>query len=476
MESNPETPEPDSPKDKTPKEVPSGFQRRAFWGAITAVSIVVIGAIAVGFTWLTGFVLSYLQPVLVPLAVAGIIAYLLDPLVNWLQTRGWNHGRAMISVYVGFLALVILLAVAVIVPTFGQAQDIYKKRGSIQEEVTELAKKSVTSTKSYFTTGIAAEYYDKGLDWISNEGPEIVSDIGQALWSRLRGAFGFFGYLLGLLLVPIYLYYFLREGHKISETWTDYIPLRASKFKDEVVGTLTEVNGYLISFFRGQMVVSMIDGALVAIALSAIGLPYALLIGVFLAILGLIPYIGNLLVMVPALLIAVAHFGASEWGEIQGEEEVKAGDVAIVKVMDGDKEKIKKFTVTEVSDDGKKAEVLTHAWRWLPNVWAYPLIVLAIFLILQQINGLVTAPRIVGDSVGLHPLTVIFSVFFWSLLLGGLLGALLAVPLTAAIKVLFRRYLWERRLEPAVDKRFGPIGKSDDHDAAGRGESEPEPA
>ena len=64
------------------------------------------------------------------------------------------------------------------------------------------------------------------------------------------------------------------------------------------------------------------------------------------------------------------------------------------------------------------------------------------------------APRIVGDSVGLHPLTVIFSVLFWSFLLGGLLGALLAVPLTASIKVLFRRYLWERRLEAAVERRF----------------------
>jgi predicted PurR-regulated permease PerM len=71
---------------------------------------------------------------------------------------------------------------------------------------------------------------------------------------------------------------------------------------------------------------------------------------------------------------------------------------------------------------------------------------------------------------------VIFSVFFWSLLLGGLLGALLAVPLTAAIKVLFRRYLWERRLEPAVDKRFGPIGKSDDDEPAGVSETGPEPA
>lgn len=112
------------------------------------------------------------------------------------------------------------------------------------------------------------------------------------------------------------------------------------------------------------------------------------------------------------------------------------------------------FIVTQVSEDGKRAEVLVNAWTWLPTVWAYPVLVLLIFVILQQINGLVTAPKIVGDSVGLHPLTVIFSVLFWSFLLGGLLGALLAVPLTAALKVLFRRYLWEARLEAVVGRRI----------------------
>lgn len=456
MESAPEKPaEPTSAK-----TIPSGFQRKTFWSAITALSIVVIGAIAVGFVWLGGYILGYLQPVLVPLAVAGIIAYLLDPVIGWIVERGWPHGRAMMLVYVTFLVAVVLLAVAVIVPSFGQAQEFYDKRDEIQESVTELAKKGLARVQDIAGTGVAQKYYDRGVEWISKEGPEIGSEIGQWIWSRMRGAFGFFGYLLGMLLVPIYLYYFLRNGHAISESWTDYIPLRASRFKDEVVGTLTEVNGYLISFFRGQMVVSLIDGALVAVALSAIGLPYALLIGVFLAILGLIPYIGNVLVMVPALLIAVAHFGATEIATVKGDAEPVVGEKIRVEYVEGEKTVVDTHTVSEVLPDGK-VEVLVNAWNWLPHVWAYPVIVLAIFLVLQQVNGLVTAPKIVGDSVGLHPLTVIFSVLFWSLLLGGLLGALLAVPLTAAIKVLFRRYIWERRLEPAVGKRFGPFGKGD---------------
>ena len=451
-----------------PKTVPSLFQRRTLWGAITALSIVVIGAIAVGFVMLTGTVLSYLQPILVPLAVAAIIAYLLEPIIAWLMRRGWTHRRSMLVVYIAFVVFVIVLVVSVVVPTIGQAQEVYKSRDSYSEKATTLVKRGIDSLQGYFETGVAKEYYDRGVEWLTIEGPKLGGEIGQMVWSRLRGAFGFFGYLLGLLLVPIYLYYFLQNGHTIAQSWSDYLPLKASKFKDEVVGTLTEINGYLISFFRGQMVVSLIDGALVAVVLTLIDLPYALLIGVFLALLGLIPYIGNLLVMIPAMIIALVHFSATDWGSVQGTEKPVVGEVATI-LVEGEKA-VDRYFVTRISEDGTQAEVLLHAWTKIPvsNVWIYPLIVLAVFFILQQINGLVTAPRIVGDSVGLHPLTVIFSVIFWSFLLGGLLGALLAVPLTAAIKVLFRRYLWERRLEAAVERRLSGLGR----DAGG---NDPEP-
>jgi predicted PurR-regulated permease PerM len=134
-----------------------------------------------------------------------------------------------------------------------------------------------------------------------------------------------------------------------------------------------------------------------------------MLIGVFVALLGLIPYVGNILCWFAAVLLSVAHFG-------------------------------------KIAPGGG----LENALWGIQEVWAYPLIVTGIFIIVQQINSLVTAPRIVGDAVGLHPLTVIFSVLFWSLLIGGLLGALLAVPLTASLKVVLRRYIWERRVQPKL--------------------------
>src|SRR4030095_6079921 len=77
--------------------------------------------------------------------------------------------------------------------------------------------------------------------------------------------------------------------------------------------------------------------------------------------------------------------------------------------------------------------------------WLWPAVVTGIFIFVQQVVGLFVTPKIVGESVGLHPMTVIVSVFVWSLLMGGLLGAILAVPMTATIKVLLKRYVWERR-------------------------------
>ena len=92
--------------------------------------------------------------------------------------------------------------------------------------------------------------------------------------------------------------------------------------------------------------------------------------------------------------------------------------------------------------------VLIAAAQW--GDWWHPFWVTIIFIVVQNLEGMFYAPRIVGNSVGLHPMTVIVSIFIWGLLIGGLLGPLLAIPLTATIKVLLARYVWGRRLREEV--------------------------
>jgi predicted PurR-regulated permease PerM len=218
------------------------------------------------------------------------------------------------------------------------------------------------------------------------------------------------GFSLGLVMVPVYLFFFLKDSASIQQHWHDYVPLKASRFKSELVDTLQEINGYLISFFRGQVLVAFIDGILVGIALTFYGLPYGFLIGIFMALLGVIPYIGNILCLIPACIIGWFH--------------AKAGAL------------------------------------WGLDPMSYTIGVVLIFVVVQQINSLVTAPKIVGDSVGLHPMTVIFSMLFWTVILGGFVGALLAVPLTAAVKVLFRRFIWERNRKEAAEATTPELAES----------------
>jgi predicted PurR-regulated permease PerM len=228
----------------------------------------------------------------------------------------------------------------------------------------------------------------------------VLNKLGSILKSSVGGFLGVFGFLISLVIIPIYLYYFLIEAPTIARTWQDYLPLRNSAFKDEVVSTLNEINGYLIAFFRGQLIVSLIDGAAVGLGLVVVGLDFGLLIGLLLGFLGLIPYLGMFMCWVPALVIALVQTGGT-W-------------------------------------------IPTDEW------WIFPLVVTCIFAVVQKVDSLFITPKVVSNSVGLHPLTVIVSLFAWSLLMGGLLGALLAVPMTATLKVILKRYVWERRILPSV--------------------------
>lgn len=395
---------------------PSPFQRRTLWKALTGLAILTIGALLVGLIWLTGQVLGYLQPVLVPLAVAGIIAYLLDPIVSWLQRKGLSRLKAVMGVFAAFIAFLVLLGFMIVPPIAKQVSEAIEDK----EEIGAKFQASIENIQNAPWLQPAGEYLTKEVHpetgvavtdspppnvelqhrWqylLSKNASKITAMVSGWFSEGSSRALGFLGLLLGFVMTPIYLYYFLRESSGIKAHWHDYVPLKASRFKNEVVDTLQEINGYLISFFRGQMLVAFIDGLLVGIALWIFRLPYGLLIGLLLAILGVIPFVGNIICMIPACIIAYIHFG-------------------------------------------------NHPSYLGDNPWTYVAAVIAIFFVVQQINSLVTAPKIVGDSVGLHPMTVIFSMLFWSLLLGGFIGALLAVPLTAAVKVLFRRYVWERRI------------------------------
>ena len=111
---------------------PNDFQKRTIWSAGTGLAIVILGAILIGFIWLGGQILGYLQPVLVPLAVAGITAYLLDPVVAWLQKhRKLSRLKAVLSVFAGVTLLVSILGILIVPKVVGQTGDLIRDRDQL---------------------------------------------------------------------------------------------------------------------------------------------------------------------------------------------------------------------------------------------------------------------------------------------------------------------------------------------------------
>jgi predicted PurR-regulated permease PerM len=441
------------------KDYPTAWQRKTMWAALTALFVVFLIVIVGAAIWTGANIISFLQPILIPVAIAIILTYLLDPLVTKMSRGGLSRTKAVAFLFaVAFVALGGLIGW--LVPTisiqsanFAREVPAYTERA--RDRIVDLIyrfdqtfgflgggrEKSASSSFTKWLIGPASPtptphpqptprataspnaatppqtiapatetiapnpskltgaerqsiqaYVEKQIPNLQRALPTLMEKLWGILKKSIGGFLGITGFLLSLILVPIYLFFLLNEKPRIEKRWKDYLPLRASPLKDEVAEVLSEINKYVTAYFRGQLLVCLVDGILIGTALTLFGLNFAPLIGVIVVVLTMVPYIGIIICWVPAVLIA-----AFQWGD-----------------------------------------------------WWHPIGVTVIFIVVQNLEGIFYAPRIVGNSVGLHPMTVIVSIFVWGLIIGGVLGPLLAVPLTATIKVLLARYVWGRRLREQV--------------------------
>ena len=415
---------------------PTPQQARIIWLALTGLAVAVLAALVVTLIWGLGQVLHVLAPVLWPIAVAGVLAYLLDPVVDALQRARLSRPRAILCVF--GLAVVLLLALfGSVVPQMiketGQlAEKIPAYTARLQQRIegwvtrppvllqrllgvkppasapatndlvvvtnTETLTLTTnvqslpatdTNTVSLWTRTLDKQTLQSATSWLA----KVVPQAGSWLFGQALKVASWFGVLAGLALIPVYAFYFLLEKSGIESKWTDYLPVANSRFKDELVFVLRSINDYLIVFFRGQVLVAMCDGVLYAIGFSLIGIPYAVLLGAAAIFLTIIPFLGAIVTCATALVLAFAAYGD----------------------------------------------------------WKHPLLVLLVFGIVQTIEGYVIQPKIIGDRVGLHPVTIIIALMVGTTLMGGILGGLLAIPLTAALRVVMFRYVW-RKPEGKMEK------------------------
>jgi predicted PurR-regulated permease PerM len=391
---------------------PSPTQSRIIWFATTFFAVGVVIALLAGCIWALGKVLHLFSPVLWPLAIAAVVAYLLDPVVDYLERRKVSRNRAIIVVFA--MAVVVFLGIAgAIVPRLVvETRELASRIPGYAAQIQDRAADWIDKAQARFaalnpahapapaTTNAAGNEvlapapanapadvpWEKKLSqaavsWLKTAGPAI----GSWIIEKVSRVAAWFGLLSGIALVPVYCFYFLKEKSGIQRNWTNYLPIHESKLKQEIIFVLTSINDYLIVFFRGQVLVAACDAVLYTIGFFAVGLNYALLMGLVAGALSIIPFLGAVLTIVPAVaLAAVQH-----------------------------------------------------------RDWLHPLLVVGVFGAVQAIEGLFISPRIIGDRVGLHPLTIIIAVIVGTTLLGGILGGILAIPLTAALRVLMFRYVWK---------------------------------
>jgi predicted PurR-regulated permease PerM len=363
---------------------PSDKQAQVIWFSVTTLAVaMVLGAVG-GIFWLLGFLLNKLASLILPLAVAGIIACLLDPLVDLVQR--WlriPRVRAILMVFFIGVALVVLM-LGTVVP------ELVVQTNKLAHNLPEYSEKFRERFSGWLAESALGQRAKEAWD------QEIGAKVQQALkdtaplisdWLVAHvGSFAaFMAYAVGLALVPVYVFYFLLEKSGIQSNWTDYLPIRESQAKQELVFVLSSINDCIIVFFRGQILVSICSGTLLGLGLLACGIDYAVLLGAVAAVICILPYIGAIITFVLAAILAAVQYGDAN----------------------------------------------------------HFLAVAGVFVFVQVAEGLGYSPRILGNRVGLHPLTIIICVMAGTKLIGGILGGLLAIPLTAALRTIMLRYVWK---------------------------------
>ncbi len=434
------------PMPEIPVDYPTRRQRRILWNALTAVAATsLLGVAALTFYGFITF-LSWSYPILLPIGLAVIIALVLDIPVTFLQKRG--HKRETATLVVCLLAVIAFLIfwAYLLPPLVSQTGDFFRSLPNILSKGVATLDTSLThepenkpielseqqapahtsalapSNKLTLATAPANppeavllppdhDNTEQGRAeiqaWMKTNLPAILDTIQKNIANVLFSALGpvgqAFGFLLGFGFVPIYVYYFLADQDNIAKHWQEIVPMRRSALRDEVVSVLTEINVSLASYFRGQILVALCNGALTFIGLWIIGVPKSLVLGIITGALSIVPFLGIICSIIPALLLG--------------------------------------FLSAQDDPNPEWSQTLQ---------WLRPLLVLVVFAGVQMTESMFITPRVQSHSTGLHPLTIIIGILFWSMLLPGLLGPIVAVPLTCAIVVLLRRYVWMEKSEASA--------------------------
>jgi len=354
-----------------------------------------------GLVWL----LSYLSDVLVPFAVAFLLAYLLNPIVNKVQAKIQNRAAAVAVTLCGLLAVFVLFCALFIPVIAGELKRMGDLATKIVKDVdfsTKLEEYVPAEVIESFKLQASKEELFKLLkeEKVYTFAVSGLRKILPGAWGIFTGTASFLLGLVGLVVIVLYLIFLLMDFQRAKDEWRNLVP---PFYQDSLWGFMQEFDRAMSRHFRAQAVVAFLVGVLFAIGFALIGLPMGVLLGLFVGLLNMVPYL-QIAGMLPAGLLAVM-------------KAVESGD----------------------------------------SVWGILGLTLMIFIVVQLIQDAILTPKIMGEVTGLSPAMILLSISIWGKLLG-FLGLVIALPMTCLSLAYYNRIIesikWdeEREKKEAVEE------------------------
>ena len=385
-----------TPSDRKPALSFSERQNGIIASGITVLCATFTAAFAALFLWCLYTLLSAVSVVLTPLLVAMILTLIFKPYYLWLHAR---LRRAHVLA-IPALFLSVILPVGALLFFFGslfvgQLIALFDYLPTLFERVSAALTASNPNLQAFLTKfGL-----EEKLPLLTHPDAFIATlfdkvsfgSVGGKAFSYGMGAIKYLVSLIGWLVVPVYLTYFLTAKPFSGKNVENFLPFLKPDMRRDVSYLIDEFFAIIVSFFRGQVTIACIQGVLLGLGFWIVGLPYGMLIGLTLGCFNLVPYLGNIIGL--AVTLPMAFFG-------EGGSPTRLG------------------------------------------------LVLAVFCVVQFVDGYFITPRIQGKRTGLNDVVIIFSLLFWGVVFRGILGVLLAIPLSAFIVVFWRllknKYIRER--------------------------------
>ncbi len=317
-----------------------------------------------------------LGEIMTPFIAGMVLAYFLDPVADWLERLGLP--RLLATTIILLMCVVAFVAIFLLLAPLlaEQARLLTEHLPRLLQSLAELFDRAAPQWLKDALQRAAAR---ENADAGALAG-KAAEWLGSVLKSLLSGTAAVFNFLSLLIITPIVLFYMLNDWDRMIATLDSWLP---RDHADEVRAIAIDVDRAMAGFIRGQGTVALVQGTFYAVALMAVGLDFGLLIGLLSGLMSFIPYVG-------ATLGGVLSIGMG----------------------------------------------LVQFW---PD-WAMVLLIVFIFAFGQFVEGNFLTPKLVGDSVGLHPVWMMFALMAFGYLFG-FVGLLLAVPIAAAIKVILAHAL-----------------------------------